>query len=182
VPARATAPISPLASVLVDIQRCVEARLFYPALLIALTVPEICSGLALEKSVNVRQVHYVDFLTKYTDPEELGLSGVNCYRLRGGVVHRADMAGHPHFNWTHVLFSLPDSPCATHGPTLEVGNKRALTLDVSIFCGVMIKAAESWYEDHKNDLVVVANMADLIRHCPNGLLPFVDQAVVASGA
>jgi hypothetical protein len=51
---RALLPSSPLASVLADIQRCIDAKLYYPVLLIALTVPEICSALALDNTVLLR--------------------------------------------------------------------------------------------------------------------------------
>lgn len=89
--------ISPLASILIDIERAIAAKLYYPALLVALTVPDMCMALTLPKNDVVKERHYVKFIDTYTTPPELGLSGIYCYRLRGGVVHRADMRGHPKF-------------------------------------------------------------------------------------
>jgi hypothetical protein len=84
-----TVAVFTLASVLADIQWCIDAKLYYPALLIALTVPEISSALALDNTVFVKAEHYIPFVDKYTTPEALGCDGQMCYRLRGGIVHRA---------------------------------------------------------------------------------------------
>src|SRR4051812_6741597 len=111
-------PFSPLSAILDDIQKAIDAKLYYPALLVALTVPEICSALALDKNVMVRGKHYRSFVDKYTTPRELGCSGEDCYRLRGGVVHRANMAGHANFDATHVIFSLPESGGGVHAMSI----------------------------------------------------------------
>src|SRR5690606_23209998 len=62
----------------------------------------LCAALALEKSVFVKEKHYVSFVEKYTTKPELGLGGLDCYRLRGGVVHRGSFSGHPKWDTTHV--------------------------------------------------------------------------------
>jgi hypothetical protein len=179
----ALSPLSPLASVLDDIQRAIDARLYYPALLAALTLPEICAALSLDKSVFIKQKHYADFVDKYTTPKELGLDGVDCYRLRGGVVHRASMAGHPDFGPTHVIFTIPETGLPIHALFLEHGEKTAAVFDLVTFCVAMVSAARRWYEDHKDDPKVAENMKNLIRFCPRGLHPFlVGAPIVASGA
>lgn len=177
-------PFSPLGSVLDDISRAIDAKLYYPALLTALTVPEICSALALDNSVFIKEKHYVAFVDKYSTPRELGLSGVDCYRLRGGVVHRANMAGHPQFGATHVIFSLPESPAKMHAFSIvhQAENKTAAMFDLALFCSAMIAAAQRWYEDHYQEPKVIENMQNLICYRPDGASPFVvGQPVVASG-
>lgn len=99
----ALSPFSPLSSILADIQRAIDAKLYYPALLVALTVPEICSALTLDNSVFVKEKHYVAFVDRYTTPKSLGCDGLTCFRLRGGVVHRANLAGHALFDATNVI-------------------------------------------------------------------------------
>jgi hypothetical protein len=163
---RALSPFSPLRAVLDDILRAIDAELYYPGLLVALTIPEICSALALDNSVFIKEKHYVDFIDRYTTPRELGLAGLDCYRLRGGVVHRGNMAGHPNFAATHVIFSLPKSPAKIHAMSMvhTAQNKTAAMLDLSLFCGAMIRAAERWYEDHHHEPKVIENMQNLIRY------------------
>ena len=171
----------PLETIANDINRAIEAKLYYPALLVTLTIPEICSALALDRTQFVKEKHYVSFVDSYTTEAELGIGGVDCYRLRGGVVHRADFRGHPHFDWTHVIFTTPESP-TFHALTSVVGEKSAAMLDIELFCQAMISGARRWYEDNKSNSKIEENMANLISLRPNGLSPFiVGTPVVASG-
>lgn len=176
-------PGSPLAMILADIHKSIEAKLYYPALLVSLTIPEICVSLTLDTKVFVKEKHYVDFVDKYTTPEELGLSGIQCYRLRGGVVHRGNMAGHPFFDATHVVFSLPETTRRAHALTLEVGSSRAAMFDLLSFCNRMDAAARQWYDDHKDDAAVAANMKNLLRFIPDATIPILGRMgpIVASG-
>jgi hypothetical protein len=165
-------------------RRTIDAALYYPALLVALTVPDICAALALDNNIFVKEKHYVDFVNTYTTEADLGLSGLDCYRLRGGVVHRASFAAHPKLGWTHVIFTIPTlDSVAIHAMSFQAGNKIAAMFDVTKFCRTMDLAARRWFSDHKDDPKVAENISNLIRFCPNGLAPFVDGfPVVASGA
>jgi hypothetical protein len=178
-------PFSPLGLVLADIERAIHAKLYYPALLVTLTLPEICMALTLDKNVFVKEKHYVDFVDKYTTPgppDFLGLSGIDCYRLRGGVVHRANFAGHPKVDWTHTVFTVPETGGQVHALSIKANEKTAAMFSLRLFCDAMIRAVYHWYEDHKDNSKVNEAMNDMIRWCPNGLSPFCGGApVVASG-
>lgn len=179
-------PLSPLALVLADINRCIEAKLYYPALLIALTVPEICAALALDKNTFVKRPHYAEFIDKYTPLTGSALSGELCYQLRGGLVHRANLAGHDKFPNSHVLFSIPETGMGIHGfvlkSALKPDHESAMIFDLASFCKTIIDAAYKWYEDHQNDPMVAKNMKNLIRYAPNGIPGFVSgMPVVGSG-
>jgi hypothetical protein len=179
----ALSPLSPLGRVLGDIDRAIAAKLYYPALLVTLTVPEICVALTLDKTTFVKQKHYVDFVDRYTTPTELGLDGIDCYRLRGGVVHRAHFAGHPQFDCTNVVFTVPESGGQMHAMNLKVGDKTAAMFSLELFCRSMIAAAHKWYEEHQKNQKVTQSMDNLIRWCDNGLPPFAGGApVIASGS
>lgn len=172
----------PLERVLRDIKGAIAAKLYYPALLVALTVPEICAALALDRKVFVKEKHYVAFIDKYTTEPELGLSGIDCFRMRGGVVHRADFRAHPFFGATHVIFTTPESGTSMHAFLLINGDKTAAMFDLKLFCDAMDLAARRWSEDHKADPQVAENLKNLISPRPNGVPPFLEGfAVVASG-
>jgi hypothetical protein len=178
----ALSPFSPLGSILGDIQRTIQARLYYPALLVTLTIPEICSALLLDNQVLVKNKHYISFLDKYSSEKELGLGAVDCYRLRGGVVHRGNMVGHPKFDATHVVFTLPESRVRVQGVTLAPGASRVVMLDLLRFCQAMDTAARRWFDDNKANPKAVENMQNLIRYIPNATIPFIGNIpVVASG-
>ncbi|QYO76534.1 hypothetical protein [Devosia salina] len=165
-----------------DIRQAINAKLYYPALLVTLTLPEICAGLTLDKSQFVKQKQYVEFVDSYTRPEELGLDGISCYQLRGGLVHRADLRAHPYFGGTHVIFTTPESRGSTHGFSIAVADKSAAMFDLVMMSNAMIEGARRWYGDNSSNQKVAENLAFLIRSCPNGLPPFVAGfPVVASG-
>jgi hypothetical protein len=177
-------PLSPLASILIDLDRSIKAALYYPALLISLTLPEVCSALTVDNTVFIKEKHYADFVNKYA--VGLGLNGVECYRLRGGVVHRGNLAGHPYIGVTNVVFTLPETPAGIDGVWLNVPDcappKKALILDLVRFCNAMVSSVHAWYREHHDHPKVIKNMENLIRYCPEGPFPFVGGApVVASG-
>lgn len=171
----------PLEMILRDVSRAIDAQLYYPALCVALTLPDICVGLTFDKERFIKEKDYVAFVDTYTTPPELGLEGQSCYRLRGGVIHRGNAAGHPFFGSTHVIFTVPGGP-SIHALTLQVDDKAAACFDVVMFCRAMDHAARRWYADHKDNLNVVKNIPNLLSWRPNGVSPFVGGLpVVASG-
>lgn len=173
---------SQLQSILNDIRSCIANKLYYPALLIALTLPEICSALEVDDSVFIKEKQYAAFVDKYAPLEVLNISGQNCYRLRGGVVHRGNAAGHPHIGASHVIFYVPESPSLIHGISVEVNGKRAANFDLIRFCEGMISAVEKWFVDHKDKSMVNQNIPRLLSLRLNGIAPFVTGGpVVGSG-
>jgi hypothetical protein len=161
----------------------ISARLYYPALLVALTIPDICMGLTLPKESFVKKEHYLSFVEKYTSKASLGLDAASCYQLRGGLVHRADLAGHAYFDATHVIFTVPESQTRIHALSFVVGDKTAAMFDLVLFCDAMAEAARAWYESHREVEIVLKNLKNIIRWRPEGLSPFLAGApVVASGA
>jgi hypothetical protein len=171
-----------LESVLLDVNRSIKAKLYYPALLVSLTLPDICVATTLDRDMFVKEKHYVEWLERYTDKASLGISPIDCYRLRCGVVHRGNFSGNPKFGFTHVIFTVPETKSKLHGPSVIAGEKKSLLLDLISFCKEMETAARRWFQDHKSDPKVAEDMRNLIRFCPNGIMPFVSGlAVVASG-
>jgi hypothetical protein len=163
-------------------KRCIEARLYYPALLVALTIPEICMALTMSKAEFVKKAHYVHFVDKYTTPAQLGLSGIDCFMLRGGLIHRADLRGHAHFAASHVIFSTPESKLKMHALSMKVREKVAVVFDLELFCRAMDAAARQWFQENKTNALIEENAKNLIRLCPKGLSPFVvGQPILASG-
>lgn len=171
-----------LGSIINDMDECLKAGLFYPALLIALTLPEVCVALNLTSDVFVKEKHYVGFINTYC--QDLGLDGLSCYRLRGGVVHRGNAAGHPFFGETHVVFTTPNSAGSLQGFSIsdEASGTSAAMFDLAWFCSCIRNGVLDWYVDHKDDPLVRTNMPALLSLRPNGIHPWVTGTpVIASG-
>jgi hypothetical protein len=54
-----TLPPIELVTILDDMRRTLEARLYYPAVLVALTIPDICMGVMLAERQGLKPKHYV---------------------------------------------------------------------------------------------------------------------------
>ena len=114
-------PFLPLATILRDVEHAIASKKYYPALVVALTIPEICVTLCWPRQMMVNSKHYAEFIDRYTIPSELGLNGTECYHLRGGVIHRGNAAGHPKFRDTHVIFIISESQAHIHALSMDVG-------------------------------------------------------------
>ena len=177
-------PSSPLGSMINEIERAFDAGLYHSALLMALTLPEICAALTLNDSAFVREPQYVAFIEKHVPVDGLGVTPQQCYRLRCGVVHRGNAAGHPFFGTTHVIFTVPESQTKFYGGRLDAKGhgKQAHLIDLGRFIRTMTAAVTDWYEDNQGDPKVIENMPRLLSWRPNGVWPFlVGQPVIASG-
>jgi hypothetical protein len=163
-----------LEQVVLDMHRARDAKLYYPCLLVALTLPEICSGLLLPKDKFVKSQHYISFVDTYSSSAELGLDGQDCYRLRGGLVHRGDMLGHAHFGATHVVFSLPETQSKMHAFSIQSGDKCAAMFDLGLFVDAMDTAVRRWYEANKEKPQLSENLPHLIRYSATGVSPFTE--------
>lgn len=173
---------SHLESIIYDMKQCIQAKLYYPALLVALTIPEICAALTLSRATFVNKTHYANFVDRYTTPPSLGLGGAECYMLRCGIVHRANLAAHTLLGVTHVVFTLPDSPGRLHAFSMVVGEYKSAMFDLQSFCDTMEAAARDWFRDHEHHTLVSENLKSLISYKPFGAPPFVTGIpVVASG-
>jgi hypothetical protein len=171
-----------LSSILDDIKKSLSSGLYYPALLISLTLPDICCSLSFDKERFVKETDYVPFVDKYTTPRTLGLDGKGCFRLRGGMIHRADASGHPHSTETNVVFSLPKTNFSIHALSIINDNQSATMLSLETFCQTLISAVHTWYTEHHTNPYVISNLPKLIRYMPSGMPPFVEGVpVVASG-
>lgn len=186
-PMKSSLPLT-LENILADMWRAFDAQLYYPALLVGLTLPEVCAALRLEKSEFVKKPHYVEFIETFAPAEKVKMSGLYCYQLRGGTVHRANAAGHAYFDRSHVIFTVPETGSKLHGFTLEIESstgaesKTALMIDLGTFLEGIEDAVRRWYEIHGRETLVRDAARSLICWRPEGLSPFVEGApVVSSG-
>jgi hypothetical protein len=84
----------PLASLLIQIDQAMKVNLYYAAVAIALTIPDICASLEADPdngywATEAKYVKWFDDNARKHFPEQF--DGSDCYHLRGGVV-RAGLA------------------------------------------------------------------------------------------
>ncbi len=176
-----------LESILGEIQKALNAKLYYPALIANLTLPEICVGLELPpESRTVKKNDYIGFIDKHGGGIiAMGVNGEQCYQLRCGLVHRGGSAAHPENEITHYIFTTPESGSTVHGvPLVDQGGAfHAKFLDIIIFCSSMRDAVKTWHQAVKHNPKVALNAERILSLRPDGVFPIVvGRSVLATGA
>lgn len=185
-----------LESILSEIEKALEAKLYYIAIAVSLSVPDICACLELDQSdpksqhgVSKRYTNWCDANLSFD-----ALSGLDLFYIRCGIAH----SGHVYKNnsrYQRVMFMVPGglpgipqeivfnmaegvSFDGVDAEDLRLGGKM-LIYDLSHFCGIIMAAARNWAASKKMDAIVQKNLPMLIRHRPDGLPPFLSNPMVA---
>jgi hypothetical protein len=151
-------------SILAEIERSLGAGLFYSAILLSLTLPDICAALESPdgKSDGDRYMRWYDAHLARTYPQ---LTSIDCWSLRCGVAHQGRF-GPATKQYSRVIFGLPNNQGITiHRTTVH----DALYLDAVHFCRDFLAAVRTWLANAK---VPDANMERLVRWRPTGLAPY----------
>jgi hypothetical protein len=161
---------SPLEPVLTDIEKCLAAGLWHAALALTLSLPDICSVLEMPPDKKrAGKDRYAAWFDKNMSRYSTSLTGMDCYRIRCGVLHRGEF-GHPQSRFDRVIFTLPANVRMERSTIHYTGGVlNALQLDLVWFCQAMTKAVRAWVERERDNPNVVANMESVIRFRPRGI-------------
>lgn len=162
--------------ILNEIRRTLSAELWYAAITLSLTLPDICATLQADSKARKdgQKARYKRWC-RDNIPESIGyLSDDLCWELRCGVVHEGRLR---HRSFDRIRFTVPPGG-GVHNIVLEMGGVRTLTFHVPNFCNDLIYSAEQWYARRKDHPNVKANIDNLVQPQIDGLLPLFDGVVV----
>jgi hypothetical protein len=181
-------PPQELLAILCEVERAIKIRLYYVAIAVALSIPDICACLEFDPD-NPRRANestYAGWCDTNISPAFKNLSGVDLYRLRCGVLHFGNFA-HPKAKFNRVMLIGPESAIKAHDIVIEIGpdvtfggvdvgtlrlSGKVLQLDVVRFCNTITNAARKWSINKLDDPFIRKNLPNLIRYRPYGLPPF----------
>jgi hypothetical protein len=154
-------------AILSEIESALRAGLYYLALAIALSLPDVCA--ALESSDGTTSgPQYKAWYDRGMAPQYPRVTSTDMYSLRCGVIHQGRF-GHDNLQYSRILFTLPN-------PQRNVFHNSvvndALNLDACIFCRDIMANVSRWYDAQKNSATVRANLPRLLRLYPHGLAPY----------
>ena len=177
----------PMDPIFDEIRAAMDSGLYYLAIAVALSVPDVCASLELDpdpalikKNRQFSGNRYAAWFSKYMQRHYSNLTGEDCYRLRCGVLHAGKM-GRPDDQYDRVMFEVPSEHSNNNHETLMEGNvldgtpqphQRVLILLAVDFCEEVIDAAHAWYRDRSEDAFVQANMHSLVKMHPRGIEPY----------
>ena len=182
-----TVPVEIMA-ILHEIDKALDAKLYYVAIAVALSVPDICASLEFDPD-NPRRANETSYSTwwdTYGGAQFTNLAGIDLYRLRCGVLHFGHF-GHAKAKFNRVMFIGPQTGFNGHDLVLTVAEQvafggvsaeelrlsgRVLLLDVVRFCRSIMDTASAWSIAKAKDPYVAKNLLNLVRYRPDGLPPF----------
>jgi hypothetical protein len=152
-----------------------KRRLFYLAVVMAITLPDICAGLEAEngETSGARFKAWYNANLANRLPE---LTDVDAYSLRCGVIHQGRF-GHPKMRYDRMILLLP-GPIQTlrwgarHQSPIDP-NVYSWSISVHVFCAEIIAAVRDWYAKKKDDRAVKVNLPRLVQYRPDGLMPYI---------
>jgi|SRR5271155_440847 len=152
-----------------EIENCLNAELWFAALVLVLILPDICVSLGLAKGKTNGDL-YDKWCKKWLANEYAPVSE-DLYYLRCGVAHQAT-SQHQAIKSKRIFFTVgsKDAHMKKH--------QGALTLDLSTFAEDMIDAVEAWYAKEANDQTVQKNIGAVIQRYPIGSLDFLNVAAI----
>jgi hypothetical protein len=108
-----------LSAILHEIERALQAKLYYVAIAVALSVPDVCACLECDpdKPIWATFEKYVDWCN--ANIKFVNLDGADLARLRGGVLHQGHF-DHPKSKFNRVLFIGPESQIKAHDVVVSI--------------------------------------------------------------
>lgn len=150
-----------------EIDRALSAELYYLALVLTLSLPDVCAALESADG-QTNALKYKAWCDTWVSPAYPQMTSVDLYSMRCGVVHQGRL-GHPKMQYARVLFTLPNAHNNVFHQNII---NDALNLDAVIFCRDMAGAVARWYAAKQNDPNVTANLPRLVQFHEHGLAPY----------
>src|SRR6266404_5355686 len=147
--------------ILQEVDRAVRAQLFYLAVAMALTLPDICSALGSPNGETegrkYRNWYNANLAARYPN-----ITADDMWSLRNGVLHQG-RCGHPNMQYSRILFTLPE-PQGNRVHNCIVND--ALNLDAIQFCRDVVDSVRVWFAANQNGKNVVVNLPNLVQYRP----------------
>ncbi len=156
-----------------ELQISLKINNWYSALLLALTVPDICGQ--LENPTKNSKERYLEWFNKYLsknyiktvgaqENEHIFLSGADLYALRCSFLHEnsGDISNQ---KAREVINNFIFSTTLSHllFITNKSNGKKTLILRVDVFCEEICNALREWISDHKNNMSVQERIKSTIK-------------------
>lgn len=165
---------TPMDFILQEIERAFNAGFYYLAIVLALTLPDICEALADPRGKSSPE-KYMDWFCKNLATKYPQMTDEDCYSLRCGVVHEGRF-GHKGSQYARIMFTVPNARNIRIRLVAEnIGGRsdKVLSLDAKEFCDDMIQSVRNWYSDAKENPNVQSNLPRMVQFRPNGMEPWI---------
>lgn len=142
-----------------EIGRCIEAKCYYGALALALTLPDICGQIEYpqEKRVGIRYVNWFNTFVKpfcfidSPDAPTNQFDGESCYALRCAFLHSGNydlkqQKGSIDIDVFRLHIDIAEKQNGVYNSYTFMDNKCTVDLDLYGLCNIIVIAAKIFYE------------------------------------
>ncbi len=151
-----------------QIQQALNQNLYYVALMMCLTIPDICGAIDSPNGI-ASGAAYARWYNQYAASHCPYLDGPTCYQFRCSMLHQGSTTN-PNSRYSRIVFVEPGSTNSVlHCNVMN----RALNLDVGVFCSAIITGAQNWLSSASNNPLFQTNYNNFVRRYPNGLPPYI---------
>jgi hypothetical protein len=151
-----------------EIEKAMTAELYYLALLLTLTLPDVCSALEQSDGRAAGKKAYKAWYKINIHDVIGGLTPDEAYELRSTVVHQSRALGSEARNYSRILFTMKST---TRIDSCILND--AMMFDAEMFCGRWISMVRQWIEKTKTNPTVQGHLPSLLQVRPSGLAPYV---------
>ena len=153
-----------------EMKRTYESKCYHAAIMMALSIPDICCTLTSSKAKS-RRNDYVAWVEKYIFEPAHPYAKLY-YKLRCGVSHNAFYSHDDiqKMGFNRVAFTFPESKSVHHRCIAGKPNIKILFFDVTMFLDEFYDGVSNWYNDNIDNETMNANMDNVIR-VRNGFPP-----------
>jgi hypothetical protein len=167
---------SPLEMIFNEIDAALNARLYYAAIAVSLSIPDICAALECDQTDRKafkrgNRKRYIAWFKANLGNQFFQFTAEDCYSLRCGVLHQGAF-GDPDARYDRPVFKLPNQG-TVHEFISDHGGETALVMETVIFCHQLIEGARRWLTKKADDPNVAANLPNVVRLRPRGLAPHI---------
>jgi hypothetical protein len=156
----------PLEGRLLEIEAALKHGLYYLAVTMALTMPDVCATLEDPRAYSGYN-EYCAWYNKNLAQVFPFMSAEDCYSLRCGVVHQGGMGLKTKRKmYSRVIFTLP-SPEGSSAHNCVFNTM--LQFDAIEFCRSITASVRLWYRTNSTDPIVAKNLGGVVRFYPHGI-------------
>lgn len=166
-------PITSLHMAWTEIEKALQARLYYLALISTLSLIDICSALESENGETDKH-KFMAWYENHLGPHYEWLSSQDCYGLRCGLIHQGVMRHDvknskgiplPPSRWKRIGFLLADG---TGVEMREISTGDVYLTGLSEFCRDVLKRVTEWAVSARQTAIAQKNAEKLLHLYPTG--------------
>ncbi len=162
------AEMNPIEALLQEIEKAINAELYYLALLLTLTLPDVCTALEQPNGrTDGGKLYKLWYKANIFDLIG-GLSPEEAFELRCTVVHQSSAQASGARSYGRIIFTMK-GPFRVDSMVLN----GAMTFDLAMFCERWIGAVRIWIEKSKTNPIVQGHLPNLLQVRPQGLSPYI---------